>query len=126
MTDHTFKKLFVEAKRQDASNTPSFQRMLRKQAHSAEDPHTWTWMPFATAAAFLFAAAIFPFSVFPKNENYSEAEIEQWSVISDWTASSDAIVTEKNFSMEFTLSIPSDQLFESAPISSNPNKNQNL
>lgn len=112
MTDHTLKKLFDEAKRQDASNTPGFQRMLRKQAVATKDSPALGWMPFALAAAFLVTAALFAFSVIPKNEIHTAAEIEQWAAISDWTASSDTILAENTPCIGVPLSTSSDLLFE--------------
>ena len=126
MTDHTLKKLFDEARRQDASNTPGFQCVLRKQAVATKDSPAFGWMPFAFAAALLVAAALLAFSVIPKNETHTAAEIEQWAVISDWTASSDTILAENPPCIGVPLSTSSDLLFESAPISSGPSKNQNL
>lgn len=126
MTDHTLKKLFDEARRQDASNTPGFQCVLRKQEASLKDSAAFGWMPFALAAALLFAAALIAFSVLPKNETHTAAEIEQWAAISDWTASSDTILAENTPCIGVSLSTSSDLLFESAPISSGPSKNQNL
>ncbi|MCX6965743.1 MAG: hypothetical protein NTW41_10390 [Verrucomicrobia bacterium] len=126
MTDHTLKKLFDEARRQDASNTPGFQRVLRKQAAAPKASSAFGWKPFAFAAALLVAAALLAFSVIPKNEIHTAAEIEQWAAISDWTASSDAILAENTPCIGVPLSTSSDLLFESAPISSGPSKNQNL
>ena len=85
MTDHTLKKLFDEARRQDASNTPGFQRVLRKQAVATKDSPAFGWMPLAFAAALLVDAALLAFSVLPKNETHTAEEIEQWAAISDWT-----------------------------------------
>ena len=126
MTDHTLKKLFNEAKRQDASNMPGFQRLLRKQAASPKASPAFGWMPLAFAAALLVAAALLTFSVLSKNETHTAAEIEQWAAISDWTASSDTILAENTSCIGVPLSTSSDLLFESAPISSGPSKNQNL
>ena len=126
MTDHTLKKLFNEARRQDASNMPDFQRVLRKQAVEHKDSPAFGWLPFALAVALLVAAALLAFSVLPKNETHTAAEIEQWAVISDWTASSDTILAENTPCIGVPLSTSSDLLFESAPISSGPSKNQNL
>jgi DnaJ-domain-containing protein 1 len=126
MTDHTLKKLFDEARQQDASNMPGFQRVLRKQEASPKASPAFGWMPFALAAALLVAAALLAFSVIPKNETHTAAEIEQWAVISDWTASSDTILAENTPGIGVSLSTSSDLLFESAPLSSGPSKNQNL
>jgi hypothetical protein len=126
MTDHTLKKLFDEARRQDARNTLSFQRVLHKQAAVPKDSPAFGWMPFAVAVALLAAAALLAFSVLPKNETHSTAEVEQWAAISDWTASSDTILAENTPCIGVSLSTSSDLLFESAPISSGPSKNQNL
>jgi hypothetical protein len=126
MTDHTLKKLFDEARRQDARNTLSFQRVLHKQAAVPQDSPAFGWMPFAVAAAVLAAAAFLTFSVLPNNETHTTAEIEQWAAISDWTASSDAILAENTPCIGVSLSTSSDLLFESAPTSSSSSKNQNL
>ena len=126
MTDHTLKKLFGEARQQDAINMSGFQRVLRKQAVATKDSPAFGWMPFALAAVLLVAAALLAFSVPPKNETHTAAEIEQWAVISDWTASSDTILAENTPSIGVSLSTSSDLLFESAPLSSGPSKNQNL
>jgi DnaJ-domain-containing protein 1 len=126
MTDHTLKKLFNEARRQDASNMPDFQRVLRKQAVEHKDSPAFGWLPFALAVALLVAAALLAFSVLPKNETHTAAEIEQWAAISDWTASSDAILAENTPCIGVPLSTSSDLLFESTPISSDTSKNQNL
>ena len=126
MTDHTLKKLFNEAKRQDASDMPGFQRLLRKQAVATKDSPAFGWMPLAFAAALLVAAALLTFSVLSKNETHTAAEIEQWAAISDWTASSDAILAENTPCIGVPLSTSSDLLFESTPISSDTSKNQNL
>ena len=126
MTDHTLKKLFDEARRQDADNTPSFQRVLRKQATAPQDSPAFGWMPFALAVALLVAAALLAFSILPNSETHSAAEVEQWAAISEWTASSDAILAENTPCIGVPLSTSSDLLFESTPISSDPSKNQNL
>jgi DnaJ-domain-containing protein 1 len=126
MTDHTLKNLFDEARRQDASNTPGFQRVLHKQAASPKDSPGFGWMPFAMASALLAAAALLAFSILPKNETHTAAEIEQWAAMSDWTASSDTILAENTSCIGVSLSTSSDLLFESAPISSSPSNNQNL
>jgi DnaJ-domain-containing protein 1 len=126
MTDHTLKKLFDEARQQDASNMPGFQRVLRKQAASPKASPAFGWMPFALAVALLVAAALLSFSIIPKNETHTAAEIEQWAAISDWTASSDTILAENTPCIGVSLSTSSDLLFESAPSSSGSSKNQNL
>jgi DnaJ-domain-containing protein 1 len=126
MTDHTLKKLFDEARRQDADNTPSFQRVLRKQAVATKYSPAFGWMPFALAVALLVAAALLAFSILPNSETHSAAEVEQWAAISDWTASSDAILAENTPCIGVPLSTSSDLLFESTPISSDTSKNQNL
>jgi DnaJ-domain-containing protein 1 len=126
MTDHTLKKLFDEARRQDADNTPRFQRVLRKQAVATKDSPAFGWMPFALAVALLVAAALLAFSILPNSETHSAAEVEQWAAISDWTASSDAILAENTPCIGVPLSTSSDLLFESTPISSDTSKNQNL
>lgn len=126
MTDHTLKKLFDEARQQDASNMPGFQRVLRKQAALPKASPAFGWMPFALATALLMAAALLAFSVIPKNETHTVAEIEQWAAISDWTASSDTILAENTPCIGVSLSTSSDLLFESAPSSSGSSKNQNL
>jgi DnaJ-domain-containing protein 1 len=126
MTDHTLKKLFDEARRQDADNTPRFQRVLRKQAVATKDSPAFGWMPFALAVALLVAAALLAFSILPNSETNSAAEVEQWAAISDWTASSDAILAENTPCIGVPLSTSSDLLFESTPISSDTSKNQNL
>jgi len=123
MTDHTLKKLFDEARRQDADNTPGFQRVLRKQAVATKDSPAFGWMPFALAAALLVAAALLAFSVLPKSETHSAAEVEQWAAISEWTASSDAILAENSAVIGVSLSTSSDMLFESLPSSSTTNQN---
>jgi len=123
MTDHTLKKLFSELKKQDSGSTPNFQCMIRKQASASDDPHTFGWMSYALVAAFVLAAALLAFSVLPKNESHTAAEIEQWAAITDWTASSDAILAENTPSIGGSFSTSSDMLFES---SSGPNKNQKL
>jgi hypothetical protein len=126
MNDHTLKKLFDEARRQDADNTPGFQRLLCKQAVATKDSPALGWMPFALAAALLLVAALLAFSVLPKSEPHLAAEVEQWAAISDWTASSDAMLAENTPCIGVPLSTSSDLLFESAPISSGSSKNQNL
>ena len=126
MTDHTLKKFFDEARRQDADNTPGFQRVLRKQAVATKDSPAFGWMPFALAVALLVAAALLAFSILPNSETHSAAEVEQWAAISDWTASSDAILAENTPCIGVPLSTSSDLLFESTPISSDTSKNQNL
>ncbi|MFM8717572.1 MAG: hypothetical protein ACKOF3_12450 [Spartobacteria bacterium] len=126
MTEHTLKKLFDEARRQDAINAPGFQRVLRKQAVASKDSPAWGWLPFAFAATLLVAATLLAFSVLPKNETHTAAELEQWAAISDWTASSDTILAENTPCIGVPLSTSSDLLFESAPSSSGPGKNQNL
>lgn len=126
MTDHTLKKLFDEARRQDADNTPRFQRVLRKQAVATKDSPAFGWMPFALAVALLVAAALLAFSILPNSETHSAAEVEQWAAISEWTASSDAILAENTPCIGVPLSTSSDLLFESTPISSDTSKNQNL
>ena len=123
MTDHTLKKLFDEARRQDADNTPGFQRVLRKQIAPTTDSTSTGWMLFAFAAALFVAAALIAFSVLPKNEPHTTAEVEQWAAISDWTASSDAILAENSAVIGFSLSTSSDMLFESLPSSSTTNQN---
>lgn len=126
MTDPTLEKLFDEARRQDASNAPSFHRVLRKQAAAAKDAPAFGWMSVAVAFALLAVAALLAFSVLPKNETHTVAEVEQWAVISDWTASSDAILVENTLCIGVPLSTSSDLLFEVSPISNSPGKNQNL
>lgn len=123
MNDHTLKKLFDEARRQDADNTPSFQRVLRKQAVATKDSPAFGWMPFALAVALLVAAALLAFSILPNSETHSAAEVEQWAAISDWTASSDAILAENSAVIGVSLSTSSDMLFESLPSSSTTNQN---
>lgn len=126
MNDHTLKKLFDESRRQDARSVPGFQRVLRRQAVATKESPAFGWMPFAFAAALLVAAALLAFSILPKNETHTAAEIEQWAAMSDWTASSDAILAENSPCIGVPLSTSSDLLFESAPISSGSAKNQNL
>jgi DnaJ-domain-containing protein 1 len=126
MTDHTLKKLFDEARRQDADNTPGIQRVLRKQAVATKDSPAFGWMPFVLAVALLVAAALLAFSILPKSETHSAAEVEQWAAISDWTASSDAILAENTPCIGVSFSTSSDLLFEFTPISSGSSKNQNL
>jgi hypothetical protein len=126
MTDHTFKKLFDEAKRRDAENAPSFQRLLRKNPAKANEAPGWGWMPFACAAALLLVAALLAFSVLPPSETHTAAEVEQWAAISEWTASSDVILAENIPSIGVPLSTSSDLIFEISPTPSNPVKNQNL
>ena len=126
MTDHTLKKFFDDTKRQDASNTPSFHRVLRKQAATNKDSSIFRWMPFALAAALLVAAALLAFSILPKNDTHTVAEVEQWAVISDWTPSSDAVFAENAPGIGVSLSTSSDLLFEFAPFSSSLSKNQKL
>jgi len=126
MTDHTLKKLFDQAKRQDASNTPGFQRVLRKQGAATKSRSALEWMPLAFATALLVAAALLTFSVLPKSETHTAAEIEQWAAISDWTASSDALLAENTPCIGVPLSTSSDMLFESTPASPSASKNQNL
>ena len=77
----------------------------------------------AFAAALFVAAALIAFSVLPKNEPHTTAEVEQWAAISDWTASSDAILAENSAVIGFSLSTSSDMLFESLPSSSTTNQN---
>jgi DnaJ-domain-containing protein 1 len=123
MTDHTLKKLFEKAKQQDADNTPGFQRVLRKQITPTRDSASSGWMPFAFTAALFVAAALIAFSVLPKNESHTTAEIEQWAAISEWNASSDAILAENSAVIGVSLSTSSDMLFESLPSSSTTNQN---
>jgi hypothetical protein len=126
MTDHTLKKLFDEAKRQDSDNTPSFQRVVHKKPVAAKSSPSFGWMPFAFAAALLVAAALLAITSLPKNETHTTAEVEQWAAISEWTASSDAILAENTSSIGVSFSTSSDMLFESTPSSSETSKSQNL
>jgi hypothetical protein len=125
MTDQTLKNLFEETKHQDADNTPSFQRVLRKQAAPVTDSAAPGWMPFALAATLLVAALV-AFSVLPKNESHATEEVDQWASISEWTASSDAILAENAPAIGVSFSTPSDVLFDSTPNSPETTKNQNL
>lgn len=126
MTDHTFKKLFDEAKRRDADDVPSFQRLLRKNPPKANEAPGWGWMSFACAAALLVVAALLAFSVLSPNETHTAVEVEQWAAISEWNASSDAILAENIPSIGVSFSTSSDLIFESSPASSSFSKNQNL
>ena len=126
MTDHTLKKLFNELKKEDSENTPNFQCMIRKQASTSDDPQTFGWMSYALVVALVLAAALLAFSVLPKNESDTATEVEQWAAITDWKASSDAILAENIPSIGGSLSTSSDMLFESSSVSSVPNKNQKL
>ena len=126
MTEHTLKKLFEEAKQQDADNVPGFQRLLHKQAATPKDSPDLGWMQFAFAAALLVAAALLAFSIIPKSETHTAADVEQWATISEWTAPSDAILAANTPSIGVSFSTSSDFLFESTPISSETSKKQNL
>lgn len=92
-TEKNLKELFNELKDQDARRVPSFDAVLAASDAGAANPGTHFRLRFAwgMGAAFL-VAALLTLMVLTFRVRSREAEVQQWAMLSDWAASTDALL----------------------------------
>jgi hypothetical protein len=120
-TDHTFKKLFEEMKQADIALIPNFQRTLRKRIPEPAVMPSAAWMRLAIAAT-LILAAILSFNGIQKKHVSREAE--QWASLSNWSATTDGILTASISTISDSFS--TDSLFDFTPLPATSPTNPNL
>lgn len=108
-SDEKFQELFAEMRATDRKNAPSFQRMVHP-ANFRKDParsFPVLGLSLATAAAIVVSALLVLNSPHPR-----ETVPESWSSISDWSASTDSLLTQSETFSSSSLTTPSDSWLE--------------
>jgi hypothetical protein len=92
--DNKLKDIFSGLRRQDAARVPSFNRVVRAatRAREVEPGFAFSWLRPAAAAVVLMAA-IFLLTTFQKHQTTPAADTEQWAALTEWSASTDGLLT---------------------------------
>ena len=112
--DDQLKSLFSDLRAGDSANTPSFRRMAhpaRLRPHPVRATGGWPRIRIilATSAALAIAiSAVFYVELHPSQE----INTASWSTVSNWSASTDTLLSDSQSFSSSTFKTPSDSWLE--------------
>jgi hypothetical protein len=112
--DRDLRQLFQDLKSRDSQRVPPFDALARTPNSAAVRWRvTWRRFRFAAAAVLLLVATL----VFVMRPDSLEAEMQQWAMLSQWTASTDALLDVSSTPWGSTVTTPSDSWLNTIDIS---------
>lgn len=92
-TERELKSLFRKLKSEEERLAPAFEPLLRSAARGTERtrPSMPTWVRLAGAVA-VAAALVIGSGIFPMRPRQPADDLEAWSALSQWTASTDTFL----------------------------------
>ena len=114
MSDDKMKQLFNKMRREDQSGCPSFGQTVSKSMIPSR-PIESAWKPAAAAALIILAGAGVVMLLVSQPDSSPEPAFENWSVLSNWKASTDNMLAFANTKIDSTLTSATDALLNGVP-----------
>jgi hypothetical protein len=117
MTEHELRSLFQKLRREEQLRVPAFEPLLRSaERRGQRAPRSvLLWVRLAGAAA-VAAALVLMLGVFRPHQPQPAVDLEAWSALSQWTASTDTFLVSSGPSLGGSSFVTPSDTWMSSPI----------